>query len=691
MEDIENDNIVQLWIKDIPYIFTENKRYYFIDCLGYSSSGYVLNPLTYSGGNMYIFDFSNTEECMKVKNYFMIAPSNMIVSNNVRINGEPSEARHEGMHEGSVQRVSTSHIYIIRHNKVITEKLLLPRQVANRGQYNYSWMPKIVSIRNERSESRSERNERSEYNLVDFANRNPANRRNVMQHHKDAMSGKYSFKYVEGTNFDIAYLAAEIAEGKRILKFNPNANVMYKLPSHKSPKNELSYFTKRRTTPGCHWGQRKLLFSEIDFLSLVFKKEDPIKCLVLYIGAASGAHQVVNHELFPTATFLFYDPAPFDKLLYDKPYFILKTGDNGFFGDDKIPEVKQIMKDLGKEKLLFISDIRLTTDENMIWNDMKNQARWMINLDSDYYMMKFRPPYTTGPAVQGHDTLHFIKYENNLENIDPDKLVVSPPPPEGGNKYILYLGGTVYYQLYAPYASTETRLIGGKDAEGKYNFVYYNYQQYENQLNYFNTYVREEKTSVGESYLLPNYLLGYRINFDSMREYQIIYNYLDTEGSPTEGSKVTEGSPTKGSPPSLNQIVKLLYKINLDEMIIHKRTLIFCYIDTMMAQFNEEFISHAKRADEFAKNIFKKRITLFLNEISQLPIAIKQQIFNMYEAVKHHPILSYSEIDHQIDMLIKYKSKWVKQITIDKDANVSIQYTTNFENMINKFQNYKEL
>lgn len=57
-----------------------------------------------------------------------------------------------------------------------------------------------------------------------------------------------------------------------------------------------------------HWGQRKLLLSEIEFLTTHAKPGQ----LVIYAGAAPGNHvPFLAEQLFPHLRFLLVDPAPF--------------------------------------------------------------------------------------------------------------------------------------------------------------------------------------------------------------------------------------------------------------------------------------------------------------------------------------------------------------------------------------------
>jgi cap2 methyltransferase len=91
-----------------------------------------------------------------------------------------------------------------------------------------------------------------------------------------------------------------------------------------------------------HWGQRKLLFSEIEFLTLYGEKD--ITCI--YAGAAPGTHIKYLSSLFPDIKFVLVDPSP----------FTVKS-------DEKITIIEDFFTDKLAESFtntpnLFISDIR---------------------------------------------------------------------------------------------------------------------------------------------------------------------------------------------------------------------------------------------------------------------------------------------------------------------------------------------
>ena len=69
-----------------------------------------------------------------------------------------------------------------------------------------------------------------------------------------------------------------------------------------------------------HWGQRKLLLSEIEFLT----KFSVPGATVLYAGAAPGTHTLYLIELFPELKFVLVDPAPFSNKLKEGPQCLLR-------------------------------------------------------------------------------------------------------------------------------------------------------------------------------------------------------------------------------------------------------------------------------------------------------------------------------------------------------------------------------
>jgi len=100
-----------------------------------------------------------------------------------------------------------------------------------------------------------------------------------------------------------------------------------------------------------HWGQRKLLLSEIEFLTVFGQKGT----LVVYAGAAPGTHTNYLADLFPSMDFLLVDPSEF----YAKPTNRIEIRQE-FFTEQICREVRE-----GGRDVLFISDIR-TADPKVL-------------------------------------------------------------------------------------------------------------------------------------------------------------------------------------------------------------------------------------------------------------------------------------------------------------------------------------
>ena len=118
-----------------------------------------------------------------------------------------------------------------------------------------------------------------------------------------------------------------------------------------------------------HWGQRKLLLSEIEFLTLY----GHLAGLVVYAGAAPGTHiDFLSRKLFPSHKWILVDPAPFDARESDR-IEVRET----FFTDE-------MAKEFAGKDILFICDIRSMDEEqddklkeHRIHIDMVWQEKWV--------------------------------------------------------------------------------------------------------------------------------------------------------------------------------------------------------------------------------------------------------------------------------------------------------------------------
>lgn len=238
-----------------------------------------------------------------------------------------------------------------------------------------------------------------------------------------------------------------------------------------------------------HIGQRKLLLSEIEFLTA----HGGDGKIIVYAGSANGTHiALLAGKLFPQFEYYLYDPSPFDPILYKyKNIHIF----NELFTEETCK------KWAGRNDILFISDIRTPPPggflgdtkkseewEKIIQKDMKMQMDWVINIKPQWAMLKFRLPYAPGKTK--------------------------------------YLAGDLYFQAWPGETSTETRLW----TQGLDTCVYDN-TIYEQILFRHNVCTRMQhfdlKPIIGEDILkFP----GLEFNYDSRAEIDILSKYLNSVG-----------------------------------------------------------------------------------------------------------------------------------------------------------------
>ncbi|KNC50807.1 uncharacterized protein AMSG_06709 [Thecamonas trahens ATCC 50062] len=192
-----------------------------------------------------------------------------------------------------------------------------------------------------------------------------------------------------------------------------------------------------------HWGQRKLLMSEVEFLTLYARPGD----VVVYAGAAPGAHTAWLADQFPALSFELYDPADFVPGLGDHP----RIGVHQEFFTDEICATYA-----GRDNVLFVSDIR-TADwkvmgeeevEKSVYEDQLRQQGWHDAIRPRYSMLKFRLPWGAGSTQ--------------------------------------YLDGAIHLPVWGPITTTETRLVVARDAPK----VDWDHKDYEERMFYFNTVTR---------------------------------------------------------------------------------------------------------------------------------------------------------------------------------------------------------
>jgi ubiquinone/menaquinone biosynthesis C-methylase UbiE len=295
-----------------------------------------------------------------------------------------------------------------------------------------------------------------------------------------------------------------------------------------------------------HWGQRKLLLSEIEFLNVFLgvalksailnepnetKSQsatvalksailnepnetndfngnkftlETIKCIkpvyIIYTGSAPGTHILYLSQLFTFAHFELYDPREFSKKLDMCPR--IKTHIQ-YFTDETANEWRA--ENHPDKIILLISDIRTGDTETMtsieveecVKNDNQYQMNWYNIINPFMAMFKFRLPYNSDGITS-------------------------------------YLNGDIYLQAYAPATSTETRLIVMANAGLKQ----YDDRQFEEKLFYFNNYERVHNYN-NILYDIPiKYKYGIKNNYDGASEISILENYCKIYGNFNENADI---------------------------------------------------------------------------------------------------------------------------------------------------------
>jgi len=248
-----------------------------------------------------------------------------------------------------------------------------------------------------------------------------------------------------------------------------------------NPRSRRRKYEKEHTNKkNIHKGQRKLLLTEIEFITNEYHKLDSKKQkIILYIGASKDKNSIHTHTLinmFPEFEYHLYDNNDF----YDKLYKLknVKIFKRWFTDNDS--------KNYKNKNVLLISDMRdpdigisknnknLNFQNKIVFDDMKVQKKFYEDIKPVSALLKFRLPW------------------------NPCKTK--------------YLDGDIYYQLWQGPHSTETRLVpNGKIKE-------YDNTSYEERLFYFNTETRFR-------YYPHNYIC-YGHCFDCMSEITILENYI---------------------------------------------------------------------------------------------------------------------------------------------------------------------
>jgi len=238
-----------------------------------------------------------------------------------------------------------------------------------------------------------------------------------------------------------------------------------------------------------HWGQRKLLLSEVEFLTRHGDKAET----VVYAGSAPGTHiNYLSEVLFPYLHFILIDPAAFECHKTDKIEIR-----NTFFSDE-------IAKEFKDKDILFICDIRsmdtgtaAKARAGQVAQDMIWQEKWIREMKPLASMVKFTLPYT---------------------------------PPAGKTPY---LDGEMFLPVFGGRTSTECRLVVTDPESTRH----YDHEEYEAFMFHHNTITRTQLWDVPLP-RGPRREVGLDRCFDCASEVNIVQQFLKKYRGFKEGSNM---------------------------------------------------------------------------------------------------------------------------------------------------------
>ncbi len=443
---------------------------------------------------------------------------------------------------------------------------------------------------------------------------------------------------------------------------------IYRTLNEKSPKR--SYQPGKEKIFNCHDGQRKLLYSEIEYYNYLSKIYDLNDILVVYVGSGEGLHMSFIFDMFPQLDFILIDP---NKSLCDHPFMKNKEKViqiNEYYTDSSYLKIKELNKK--NKKIAFMSDIREDLDELEIWKNMVQQQLWCIQLDSISYLLKFRLPYLY-EKFNKKDFEYFLPLSDKKSNYEF----------KDNNEYdVVYLKGDIFLQIYAPSKSTETRLMYIRKPNELFTFKNYNIRDYEDQCFYFNTLGRQFNYKYENSDLMKFNLLGFDDGYESVCEYLIIQQYIKSNNYYKNNSdkiineKLNKKQKKNNDLNGKEYLKKILQNKKLSETA--KIIQILYYIDLYYTRITNKnliecmFRSAIKRKaipdnpkDEKEKERINEFVEIIKNKYFEVIFSMKTQISYFLKKNTNLTLLNENDYEEQIKYskeILKGLNHYMKEI-----------------------------
>lgn len=298
------------------------------------------------------------------------------------------------------------------------------------------------------------------------------------------------------------------------MHFDPSLVLADAAPRVPYQNNAATASFEKPLLKGLHFGQRKLMLSEVEFCVEVARQMEARykaaagakKALIVYAGAACGLHLPFLFSMFPAFDFVLIDPAPFCAQVKE-----IAARDEScvleLIEDICTPELCLRLRRSYCEThdIYLVSDIRsgqptgmsLNQEHtDMIQQDNNTQREWCFSLEVQAAMLKFHPPY---PAVKDAGAAHFSAMDTTAE------------------EYV-YLDGTALLGVWAPKSSSEVRLV----VVGPFTRGYaaptrrYYCTAHEERCYAYNISGRYEKDCAAERLILQSYLDAFPGTYESV-------------------------------------------------------------------------------------------------------------------------------------------------------------------------------
>lgn len=366
-----------------------------------------------------------------------------------------------------------------------------------------------------------------------------------------------------------------------------------------------------------HWGQRKLLFSEIEFLVQCSKYYALSDCEVVYPGGGPGNHLPLLSHLFPSIHFTLVDPTT----------FVIKQNEKISIYNEYMTDAlaKEIMKKQSRKHILFISDIRVNAEEQSVINDLISQQRWGLLMRSSAMLLKFRLPF---PNHSNYNMRYVLSNEERKYLRNPDIK------PMSNYKYMVLLEGKIHLQTREATYGSETRLIVFPNKDGLYKLKNYDIEKYDECLMYHNEYTRTQEHHYLNSNDIVGHLAGQDKSYDSTVEYFIITKYL------SEYLKYKENVHRR--------VIQYLHLVEEELQKATKKNLPLTFVET---------IRDLRRRKQEPKK-YRKIVNLERKELKRFVSFLREQRELIVKNSKDNPLMdpnAYRLHIHSIDKVIKEK------------------------------------